>query len=407
MAPARLQAITTAAWTALCLLMVAQSSRHLQPAAVQLLWTFFQPAGPMLLMLVLYARAVAYFEQHHIPHEECYADSDRRFLASSRDLFSLARVLACFAAACMAASAALCAAGGHAATAAAILVPPLMYSSAAALMLMPVNAFVRRPSKVFFCRTLGRVLIPTRPVSWADFLLADILTSLAKSSSDLSRSTCLILHGQLAHPMRPESAAAAATCGPLTAVSLSALVLPYLLRMVQCVAVWRAGGPVAQLFNALKYASSLPALMLTQMEHEHHVHRLKFPLRRMWLGVMLLNSTYSFYWDVEQDWDLPWLTQYGGRKLFGFLPLPGLKGSHLYSPRWYAWLLASNLVLRFSWAHRLLGDLEAHSSVLMVVALLEVVRRWQWLYVRVETELRKLRALQLLPKDSDEHIASE
>jgi hypothetical protein len=191
-----LQAITTAAWTALCLLMVAQSSRHLQPAAVQLLWTFFQPAGPMLLMLVLYARAVAYFEQHHIPHEECYSDNDRRFLASSRDLFSLARVLACFAAACLAASAALCAAGGHAATAAAIVVPPLMYSTAAALMLMPVNAFVRQPSRVFFCRTLGRVLIPTRPVSWADFLLADILTSLAKSSSDLSRSTCLILHGE-------------------------------------------------------------------------------------------------------------------------------------------------------------------------------------------------------------------
>lgn len=325
--------------------MVVQSSTHLQPAAVQLLWTFFQPAGPMLLMLVLYAQAVAFFERHHIPHDECYAESDRRFLAPSRDLFSLARVLVCFAAACLAASTALCAAGGHAATAAAILVPPLMYSTAAALMLLPVNALLRRPSRVFFCRTLGRVLIPSQPVSWADFLLADILTSLAKSSSDLSRSTCLILHGeaqqrralqvaaaaaaactaapvqlriqiltalkgapaqehswgpqatsacaspslttcpasatlpctlhagQLAHPMRPESAAAAATCGPLTVVSLAALVLPYFLRMVQCVAVWRAGGPVAQLFNALKYASSLPALMLTQMEHEHHVHR--------------------------------------------------------------------------------------------------------------------------------------
>jgi hypothetical protein len=39
--------------------------------------------------------------------------------------------------------------------------------------------------------------------------------------------------------------------------------------------------------------------------------------------------------------------------------------------------------------------------VLLVVALLEVVRRWQWLFVRVETELRKLKALQLLPKDSN------
>jgi len=83
-----------------------------------------------------------------------------------------------------------------------------------------------------------------------------------------------LLHaGQLAHPMRPESATAAAACGPLTVVSLAALVLPYFLRMVQCISVWRGGGPASQLFNALKYASSLPALMLTQMEHEHHVHK--------------------------------------------------------------------------------------------------------------------------------------
>lgn len=39
---------------------------------------------------------------------------------------------------------------------------------------------------------------------------------------------------------------------------------------------------------------------------------------------------------------------------------------------------------------RLLGDLESHNEVLMAVALLEVVRRWQWVFVRVETELRKL-----------------
>jgi hypothetical protein len=43
-----------------------------------------------------------------------------------------------------------------------------------------------------------------------------------------------------------------------------------------------------------------------------------------------------------------------------------------------------------TWAHRLLGNLEAHDEVLLVVACLEVVRRWQWVFVRVETELRKL-----------------
>jgi hypothetical protein len=43
----------------------------LQASTVQLLWTFCQPAGPMLLMLVMYAQAVQYIEQHHILHDEC------------------------------------------------------------------------------------------------------------------------------------------------------------------------------------------------------------------------------------------------------------------------------------------------------------------------------------------------
>lgn len=190
-----LQTLITAAWVVLCMLMVLQSSRHLNQAQVQLLWTFFQPAGPMLLMLVLYAQSVRYFEQHHIPYEECYADGDRRYLAGWRNLCGLAQALVCFSATCLSSSAALCASGGASATSAAILVPPFMYGATAAMMLLPTHA-LKGPSRTFFCRTLGRVLLPTQPVSWADFLLADILTSLAKSSSDLSRSTCLILHGE-------------------------------------------------------------------------------------------------------------------------------------------------------------------------------------------------------------------
>jgi hypothetical protein len=42
--------------------------------------------------------------------------------------------------------------------------------------------------------------------------------------------------------------------------------------------------------------------------------------------------------------------------------------------------------------HRLLGDLESHKTVALAVACLEVVRRFQWVYVRVEVELRKQRA---------------
>jgi hypothetical protein len=84
-----------------------------------------------------------------------------------------------------------------------------------------------------------------------------------------------------------------------------------------------------------------------------------------------------------------------GALQLGPLRLPRPRRGALYASGWYAWLTASNLLLRFSWAHRLVGDLEAHDAVLMAVALLEVVRRWQWTYARFENELRQLGALPL------------
>ena len=71
--------------------------------------------------------------------------------------------------------------------------------------------------------------------------------------------------------------------------------------------------------------------------------------------------------------------------------LPSLRPSVVFSSPWYVWAVASNLLLRLSWTHRLLGDLEAMSVVALAVAMLEVLRRYQWAFIRVETELRKLR----------------
>lgn len=57
----------------------------------------------------------------------------------------------------------------------------------------------------------------------------------------------------------------------------------------------------------MKYASAFPALLLTAIEHEAHIAGEHFMLQHTWVFVMLVNSLYSFYWDVEQDWDMPWL----------------------------------------------------------------------------------------------------
>lgn len=62
-----------------------------------------------------------------------------------------------------------------------------------------------------------------------------------------------------------------------------------------------------QVFNALKYLSAFPALLLTLQEHESHVHGRPFGRFYLWICFAAFNSLFSYYWDVEQDWDMPWL----------------------------------------------------------------------------------------------------
>eukprot|EP00882_Tetradesmus_deserticola_P014908 GHRQ01015863.1.p1 GENE.GHRQ01015863.1~~GHRQ01015863.1.p1 ORF type:complete len:288 (+),score=67.87 GHRQ01015863.1:219-1082(+) len=276
----KVQLLVTAAWTCLCLVLIMQQSKALDKQHVQLLWTYFQPLGPPLLMLWLWVQATAHFERRHVAFEACFPESERKWLAPSKDICSMCMMLTWLIFGGLALCARLCAAatptaaGGAASQPplAPLLVPPLLYFSLALILLLPLTV-MRKSSRMFFARTVLKVLVPLQPVGWADFLLADMLTSLAKSSSDITRSVCLMMHGPLAHPFHPYSATAASTCGFLTLGSLAALVLPFLIRMLQCISVWRAGGPRSQLLNALKYASSLPALILTAYEHEHHVHK--------------------------------------------------------------------------------------------------------------------------------------
>lgn len=53
---------------------------------------------------------------------------------------------------------------------------------------------------MFFTSTFAKVVTPFREVSWADFLLADILTSLSKPLSDAERGMCHLLAGSVMEP---------------------------------------------------------------------------------------------------------------------------------------------------------------------------------------------------------------
>lgn len=246
--------------------------------------------------------------------------------------------------------------------------------------------------------------------------------------------------------------------------------LPYLLRFRQCLLEFHQSGYKSPrpLMNALKYFSAFPVIFLSAAQkvvvseialakgitvqelgatgdrwHGEH------PLFRLWLLAVVVNSMFSFYWDVRMDWGLALCnleTWTGGnnnegdkRKKSVFLtklkgvfkkpspvthhrsplptPGPGLTMSSPPSPSPSISLLTSilsfglrpvlllpdplvyhiftliDLVLRFTWSLKLSSHLhtisEIESGVFMMEAL-ELLRRWGWVFIRVEWEAVKM-----------------
>jgi hypothetical protein len=468
------------------------------PHATHALWTLYQPLLPPLLFWWLWCRAVHRYARRGVPYARCYPRAERSALPTAGAVAAAAARASALAATAFALSVALLALGGGGGkvidAVALYAVPMAMYNAFLAWLLWPspprplassaLAAATPTPTedltpRLLLRRSLTRALLPglLAPVGWADFFLADCLTSLSKSALDLERAACATLG---AGPLKSRPAhlgASRGACGASSPPALAALCLPFFLRLCQCVSValrredggggggggWIGGGgrtsgggggkggdekqqqqpPLRslqsqrrrnqQLANAGKYALGMLAAALTQLEHEHHVHGEPFALRRLWIAVSLASAAFSFCWDAEMDWGLAWVADWwrsrrragtmaaraaAGRRpgsaagltaaaatmppllppLLPKLPRPQAPPPHrphahhhqsaqLHFPL----LLATNALLRMTWAHRLVGDLEAHALVQMSVALLEVLRRHRWAHGRHALELARRR----------------
>lgn len=150
------------------------------------------------------------------------------------------------------------------------------------------------------------MLIPTRAVSWADFLLADCVTSLAKSLGDLSRAACAVA------PAAGGLESALARCPDSLPLMPIGLVAPYVIRFIQCLRVYHDTGNRNQVFNAIKYSTMFPVAALAAAGTGAVDPALwQATLRPLWVCAALTNSAYSYFWDVERDWEISFFSQMG------------------------------------------------------------------------------------------------
>ncbi|KAH6914364.1 EXS family-domain-containing protein [Coprinopsis sp. MPI-PUGE-AT-0042] len=278
------------------------------------------------------------------------------------------------------------------------------------------------------------------PILFSDVILADICTSFAKVIGDVWLSICMILPGNSMLNPPPQ-------VGLARWILPTVMSLPYLARFRQCIIEYNLPSNMSTrpLFNAIKYATAFPVIYLSAAQGllidgsadaspDDPWHG-EYRLFRLWLLSVFVNSLYSFWWDVSNDWGLellkPSQPATAGRRppkplisprlhsstpliardsspsssqedLTGTFPSPthpprrgypwGLRPSMLYPAAIYPLLVVVNFGLRMSWTVKLATHLHVTKDGSIAVFYLEVaeiVRRWLWVFIRVEWEVIK------------------
>lgn len=215
----------------------------------------------------------------------------------------------------------------------------------------------------------------------SDILVADGLTSYSKILVDIAIMTCTLLSGKscLGLPNR--------LCGGELLVPLVS-VIPFAIRLRQCLIDYQRTSQRIHVFNLLKYASSIPVILLSAVQRKFSDDDATYFggqfIWNLWVIAIFINSTYSFVWDVFFDWDL---------NILGFkfaFDHGGLRSVLYFGSRyWYYLAIVIDYTLRFTWSLKLSSHwyhLADHESSLFTLELLEIFRRWVWMFFRLESE---------------------
>lgn len=215
-----------------------------------------------------------------------------------------------------------------------------------------------------------------------DVLLADVLTSYSKVFVDAFIVLCSLLSGRscLSLPDR--------LCGGQIVVPLISLI-PYTIRFRQCLIDYTRTKEILHIFNALKYASSAPVILLASLQNKFSESEFEIVDRsfvwNIWMFALFINSAYSFIWDIVFDWDLLVLkTSNSDLRVEGLRPI-----LYLGSRDWYYMAVMADFLLRFTWIIKLStywNQATNYESGIFILELLEISRRWLWMFFRLESE---------------------
>lgn len=334
---------------------------------------FYFPLLPLVAMLWLWGVNVQVWTQFRLNYLKVFEVEDRVILPCHEDVFKMAHI---FSLIVLASSSffLFCTLFGFEILA--IRQAELLYLILIVLILLPGD-WIFGKQRRFFVSTLTRIALPFWEVSFADFLLADVVTSLARPLADTAVVGCRITSSYLGLGLRKTSD----VCNAHSWTYSAALALPYAWRLVQCVKIYSSRGERPQLANAVKYFTAFPVIYFSAMKYHSPREDWVGFYRPAWIACAVLNSGFSYYWDIARDWEFQLFSPGKGTVLRPDLVYENKKG--------YRLAILSNLVLRISWTCKLSAQLRHLYGLSLVLSLMEVFRRFQWMFLRIEVALLK------------------
>ncbi|KAJ6350833.1 hypothetical protein OIU78_006869 [Salix suchowensis] len=266
-------------------------------------------------------------------------------------------------------------------------IPGLLLLSFLLLLVCPFN-FCYRSSRYSFLRVIKNIILsPLYKVVMLDFFMADQLCSQVPMLRNLEYVACYYLTGSYktqdyGYCMRTEH---------YRDLAYAVSFLPYYWRAMQCARRWFDEGKTNHLINLGKYVSAmLAAGAKVAYEKEKSVG---------WLCLVVVISSaatiYQLYWDFVKDWGL---LQKNSKN-------PWLRNELVLRRKFiYYFSMGLNLILRLAWLQTVIHSNFEHVDYRVTglfLASLEVIRRGQWNFYRLENEhlnnAGKYRAVKTVP----------
>nr|XP_043614561.1 phosphate transporter PHO1 homolog 9-like [Erigeron canadensis] len=268
------------------------------------------------------------------------------------------------------------------------LLPLGLLTAILLIALCPFNIFYRASRYFFLVHLWHCICAPFYEVTLPDFFLADQFTSQVQLFRSLEFYACYYGWGDF----KRRDAQACIDSGIYENFSVCIAVVPYWIRALQCVRRYFEGKDSTQALNALKYFSTIVAVVSRTLYDQRKGMTLKI-LAASTSGITTIFVT---YWDLFLDWGLldkrsknPWLRD----KLI--LPNRSI----------YFIAMVVNVILRLAWMQTVLDFTEApflhRNALIAITASLEIIRRGIWNFFRLENEhlnnVGKYRAVKTVP----------